>query len=169
VLARIYRHYQKAFGCAYAAAREERQWVDMVTSHTITDSRRVDGKWGHFSHHEYDGQTAKCRRAKYVLCLVGGGARVQPILTSLSQPLSSLRFDDVRVETPSLPDNLRLLQPGRRVTTISADCRGELPLLLLAYGLAHRAIDIPEWSNGSGIQREVRFRPQVSHEELYGA
>ena len=167
VLDRLYRHYGKTFGTAYSVAPDEREWVETVEKHTVTESATI-WKWGCAHGTEYTGVTDRCRRAKYILCLVGGGAKVHPIEMILSRPLDSLRFDDVRVEIPELPDTLRILQSQGQSIAHPPACSGQMRLLLLAYGLAHRSVDIPEWQAGCGVNREIRYRDQETHEEIYG-
>lgn len=84
VLRKLYEHYGSTFGQAYRAATDEREWVEVVSDHEVLSSRAVAGHWGHAAHREYTGRSVSRRKARYVLCLVGGGARVLPVHRTLS-------------------------------------------------------------------------------------
>lgn len=113
VLGRIYKEYSRGFGAAYDRCRGEARWVDSA---------------GH---------------AKYILCLIGGGAVVPEVTRELRKALPHLRMSGVLVDQPEIPGNLPVvLGPSRRLP-VNRVAPYEQPLLLLAYGLAHRPVDIP--------------------------
>lgn len=169
VLEEIYRHYGRTFGAAYANATDQRYWVEERNEHQIVDDDGQPMKipWW-YRPKEIQGRDIRTRRARYRLCLVGGGTRMQAVVEKLKRPLDYLGFQTVDVDQPCLPDRVQILASNGQRQDVPAILDQQLPLLLLAYGLAHRAIDIPLWERGRGGRQELVYVPQVSHEEIYG-
>jgi hypothetical protein len=136
VLESIYKCYRRGFGRSYDRCRGESEWC------------HPDG------------------RAKYTLCLVGGGSLCDTLVSRLNRPLPLLYMASVNVEVLRVPDDLDVLQPSgyHRIQQIAP---GEQSLLLLSHGLAHRAVDIPAYEVGQIFERVREVADRPAHEELY--
>jgi hypothetical protein len=137
VLEKVYRCYRTGFGRSYERCPGEREWQDR------------DG------------------RARYTLCLVGGGCLCEELVTRLRRALPHFNMTSVDVEVLRVPDELPVLQPNNRSRSIRQVAPGEQSLLLLAHGLANRAVDIPVYETGHSFGHVVEIADRPSHEEIY--
>jgi hypothetical protein len=133
----IYECYRMGFGRSYARCLGEYEW------------RHPNG------------------HAKYTLCLVGGGSLCEELVDRLGQVLPLLNMSSIDVDILHVPDNLAVLQPGATVRSICHVAPGEQSLLLLAHGLANRAVDIPRYESGHRHTRVTTLIERPTHEELY--
>jgi hypothetical protein len=148
VFSKIYECYRRGFGESYRRCLGEYEW-------------RFRGP-GETSH-----QYPQDGHARYTLCVVGGGCLSNDLIAKVSStfPLQSIRSIDV--EILRVPDELCVLNSHGKVLPIVNVAAREQPLLILAQGLAHRAVDIPVFSVNHHFER-VRVMPErPSHEELY--
>jgi len=138
VLDRIYAEYRRAFNRAYGRCPGEYDWVN------VND-----------------------RRAKYTLCLIGGGASFGPLKHALVKALPYMLMRAGEIELPTVPSSLRVVTDGNNLRPISDFGAHERSLFLLAYGLAHRAIDIPLYDENHRFTRVRRVAEHPGHEEIY--
>jgi hypothetical protein len=134
----IYDEYRFAFNRAYDRCRGEYEWVDRDR-----------------------------RRARYVLCLIGGGAAFAPLERVLQQPLPYLMMQSVEIDFPTVPSTLHVLSAGGKIRPLIESEAREGFLFLLAYGLAHRAIDIPNYDENHRFTRVTEVLERPTHEEIY--
>lgn len=145
----VYKHFGKVFREAFKMSPQDRFWL------RDDPRRRANGR--------------PRRHANYTVLLVGGGAQFPPLREEMSKPLPScVQIDNVRVEVPELPAVLELLVGGK-LDPVPTREKSRLPLMLLAFGLAHRAIDIPQWETNYGFTRPPPVRlPMFDCDDRYG-
>ena len=137
-LSKIYGVYRQAFGRAFDHCRGDRQWVDQRT-----------------------------KSAKYTLCVVGGGACEAKVRDRISRALPLLGMQFVDVAKPAIPEDVPVVVgPGQKMQLIQIAPQ-EAPLLVLAYGLAHRAVDIPLHNPNDTFAVAIRHMDRPTHEEIY--
>ncbi len=147
VLNEIFECYRKAFGRAYASCPREGEW---------TEPRAQTKK---------PADDPGLRKAKYTMCAVGGGSRFGPTAERLSASPWHPYIEAVPTEVPHVPYDYAVIGGDGRSSQTSAS--GDEALLLLAFGLAHRAIDIPMWQDDSSFRPTVTFATQPDHETIY--
>jgi hypothetical protein len=76
-------------------------------------------------------------------------------------------MQSVDVDVLRVPDDLDVLQSGHGTRVISQVAPREQTLILLARGLANRAVDIPAYQVGHAFKRVRELQERPTHEELY--
>lgn len=145
---KMYECYRRGFGESYRRCLGEYEW-----------RFRGPGETGH--------QYPKDGHARYTLCLVGGGCLSNDFIEKVSQTFPLQGIKSIDCEVLRVPDEIPVLGRGGKVSPIASVARREQSLLILAQGLAHRAVDIPAFTINHHFER-VRVIPErPSHEELY--
>ena len=109
-------------------------------------------------------------RIRYRVLLVGGGARFGPLAALLEEPPAHWGEWNREPITLWVPQDTQVVCGGKKLGTLR-DTAGDTQrsnLLLLAYGLAHRRIDIPPYDKHEIFEPEIVVNDNWDHARWFG-